>query len=123
MNLEKEILCGKKIFLKKEEKRRVRHDDLVGRYYEKFKRLTKNYNLLKSHFEYSFRNKKGKYYNGEIDLLMIRENKVMIFEMKSEDNAKLRKKARKQLDRAKKYFPEKEVYTFYVTPNKIKFLK
>lgn len=53
---------------------------------------------------------------GEIDLYARKDNYVLLFEMKSNDTYKARKKAIQQLDRAEKYcFKNKRVFKFYVT--------
>jgi len=61
---------------------------------------------------------------GEIDLLATSDNNKykIICEMKSRDTDRTRAKAMKQLSRAKRYMRGK-IYTFYVTPTCLEWIR
>lgn len=103
-----------------EKAKRNIHNNIV---YDLERRLKKgNYTTILKFQEY------GKYHRpiGEIDLLGIKNNYVVLFEMKSTNSQRNYVKAVRQLKRAKlKYNGSrgKRVFMFYVTPNKIQWLK
>lgn len=81
------------------------HDDLVD--------IIRNTRLNKNHtniHEFST------YWKGEVDLHTSNNNYALIFEMKSNNTSKGKKRAHNQLNRAEKYFFDKEyrVFKFYV---------
>ncbi len=55
---------------------------------------------------------------GEIDLFAIKGNRMLIFEMKSNDRLPNYIHAVEQLSRSEAYFNKYRVYSFYVTPNR-----
>jgi Holliday junction resolvase-like predicted endonuclease len=57
---------------------------------------------------------------GELDLVAIREKEVIVYQVSSLDTEKSFRKARKQLEKAKRHYIEKGCFSgYYVTPNKL----
>lgn len=81
------------------------HDSLIDRVEAEL--LRRGYDDIHREYEYD---------KGEVDLFAIRDNYVLLFEMKSVDNSKARRKAYEQLNRADRYlFRNKRVFKFYVS--------
>ena len=73
--------------------------------------------------KYGLERQGSKYERGEIDVLTFNENTLELYEIKSYDRISLRKKAKKQLSRSKRfmrsvYGDSIEIRTFYVYPEK-----
>lgn len=85
-----------------------RHDSLIDRVEKELKE--RGYVNTKRNLEYSIKQ------CGEIDLYAIKDRYVLLFEMKTTDNYKSRKKAIEQLNRAtNNCFNDYRVFKFYVS--------
>lgn len=97
-------------------------NNIHNRLISKLEKRLENYTRVEREMEY------GPYDRptGEIDLIAVNHNYVLLFEMKSFDTQRNYHRALNQLNRAVNNFDEiknKRVFKFYVTPGNIKWIK
>ena len=84
-----------------------------------------DYSRIITHKEYCFGNFNQSHLDGEIDVLAMKGKYRLVFEVKSTNHPKSYCKARKQLERARRLYENEgfRVFTFYVTPKQMRWLK
>ena len=91
------------------------------------KRLIENpfYYNVERNKEYCFKTFNKANIDGEIDLMATHNRNLFIFEIKSNDSQKNQHKAIKQLKASRRKYENSfnKIFTFYVTPNEIKYMR